>query len=196
MAKKKRPRKRNKKTNPTPRKSPRRRRSARRNPAPHRRYRKRRNPAGRSVGAVIAGAVVGTLAAGAVDYGLAGMEATATPTRRALIGGVVGAAMVGGALMTDGMASDVLLGTGCAFGGVAGANGAKALSVAIQAASAAKATPQTTTTTNADGSLIRTRAVVPAVGGNRPAALEPGRRVSAVVPNTSRLRALVNLGNR
>lgn len=107
---------------------------------PHRGRRRRRNPAdGVSVWSIVTGVVVGGVAAGASDYALAGMESTATPTRRALIGGVATVGLGIGAAATSGFARGALAGAAGSFAGVAAANGARAIGVASLAKSDEKA---------------------------------------------------------
>ena len=184
MAKKRR----KKKSTSNPR---RRRRSAKANP--HRK--RRRNPgsissAKPSTMSVVGGVLIGALIAGSLDYGLSGMESTATPTRRAVIGGVLGVVAVGAGIKMGGTAGGLLMGTGASLTGVAGANGARALSLAMTAAKDAKPKATAGAQYNADGSM---KALVRAPL----AALMPGRRAGAtnmrgvVLTDKNRMRALI-----
>ena len=142
---------------------------------------------------VVGGVLVGALIAGSLDYGLSGMEATATPTRRAIIGGVLGVVAVGAGIKMGGTAGGLLMGTGASLTGVAGANGARALSLAMTAAKDAKpkAAAAAGAQYNADGSM---KALV---RGAPLAALMPGRRAGAsnmrgvVLTDKNRMRALI-----
>jgi len=169
----------------------RRRRSAKKNPA-----RRRYNPGSSSSSkpstmSVVGGVLVGALIAGSLDYGLSGMEATATPTRRAIIGGVLGVVSVGAGIKMGGTAGGLLMGTGASLTGVAGANGARALSLAMTAAKDAKPKTDAGAKYNADGTMKGL------VRGAPLAALMPGRRAGApnmrgvVLTDKNRMRALI-----
>ena len=184
--------KRKKKKNANPR---RRRRSAKKNPARRRRY----NPGSSSSSkpstmSVVGGVLVGALIAGSLDYGLSGMESTATPTRRALIGGVLGVVAVGAGIKMGGTAGGLLMGTGASLTGVAGANGARALSLAMTAAKDAKPKAAATAQYNADGSLramVRGAPLAALMPGRRAGGVSSGNMRGVVLTDKNRMRALI-----
>lgn len=142
-----------------------------------------------SAGSVILGVVLGGLTSGVMDYGLAGMEMTATPTKRAVIHGTLAVATGVGAAMTEGTARGVLAGTAGAFAGNAAAQGTRAVALAIADSGDKKATKDKkpdATKPNADAAMS---ALVERAGG--PARLNAPRKSSMRATTLDRMRALV-----
>lgn len=100
-------------------------------PNPRRGARRRRNGSekGASALAVVGGVVGGGLLGGALDYGLAGMASTASPTRRAMIFGGLTVATTIGAVVTDGNVSGAMAGIAGANAGLCLANTGRAVAV-------------------------------------------------------------------
>jgi len=161
--------------------------------------RRRRNPSdgGVSIGSIVAGVVGGGVLAGAADYLLAGQVWAATPTRRAMIDGAATVALGATAAATSGFARGAAAGAAGAFGGLTVANLARVIGEASLSSGAAKASgqsSQTTPTVTLDqgsmSGLILPRAARPAPAP-APAPARQTERMSAVIMDRSRMRALV-----
>jgi len=168
------------------------------NPHKRRGARRRRNPqGGSSPWAVIGGVLGGGLIGGALDYGLAGMAATASPTRRALIFGGLTLGTGIAAAMTDGNVSGVLAGVAGANSGLAFANTGRSVALWIASGDERKAQKDDKKPMQPNADM---KAVVPSpdramrsvvaqgVPVPTPRQLEQPRRVTA---NRSNLRAVV-----
>lgn len=154
--------------------------------------RRRRNPGGEvSILSIVAGVVVGGVAAGATDYALAGTSFAATPTRRAVINGVVAGGLAVGAGMGSGAVRGFCAGSAGAFGGVAVANGARAVSVAMLASDDKKAVPpakqlpagQAADASRMQGVIFTTpRAAMRALVVDKQAAIDAARKAGVRAP--------------
>ena len=169
-----------KRRNPPPKSNPKRRRGARR----------RRNPGGGSILGVVGGVVVGGVVAGALDYGMAGMAVTASPTRRALVFGGLTVVTTIAAVMTDGTASDVLTGVAGAQGGLAVANTSRAVALWVASKDDAKVEKTDKTAEKGKIAAVHMSSVVARDQAGAPPQLAAPRRV-----DRSNLRAVV-MGER